>query len=130
VTVLKPGKERVDHQPAPEGDAFRFDFPDTRYAGVYTVDFGGSRGKTDYCVTLDTHESDLERISKAELDAAVPDNPFVFVKSAEELKTAIGRGETGAALWKALVYAALALLLLEALLAKVFGAYRGIVKRS
>jgi len=130
VTVLKPGKERVERSPAPEGEAFRFDFPDTRYAGVYTVDFGGSKGKMDYCVTLDTRESDLERISKAELDAAVPDNPFVYVKSPEELRTATSRGETGTSIWKALVYATLGLLLLEALLAKVFGAHRGIVKRN
>jgi len=129
VSVINPRRERVEHQPAPEGDAFRFDFPDTRYAGVYTVDLD-AEAKTEYCVRLDTRESDLERISRTELDGLVPGNPFVFVSGPEELKAAVARADVGASVWKSLVYAVLALVLLELLLAKIFGSRRGVVRRK
>ncbi len=130
VTVSTPRGEKLDHQPAPEQNAFRFEFSDTRTVGVYTVAFGGSRGNCDWCVSLDTRESDLERLSKADFDKLVPDHPFVFVDDPDNLRAASGRVESGAQLWKTLIYVALGLMLLELFLARYFGTQRGIVKKG
>jgi hypothetical protein len=89
-----------------------------------------ARGKTDYCVSLDTAESDLARISKTELDVVLPDNPFVFVADPDELRAVAGKIEGGAQVWKTLVWTALVLMLLETLLARFFGSHRGIRKKG
>ena len=130
VSVVTPRKERVERKPVPRGDAFRFEFPDTRHAGVYTVAFGGSKGTVDYCVALDVRESDLDRVTPEELDTLLPGHPMVFVGAPERLGAALRGVRAGAAAWKSLLYAVLALLLLEALLARFFGSHRGIVRRT
>jgi len=129
VTVTTPRGDKLEHQPAPEGGAFRFEYPDTSAVGVYSVDFGGTRGKVDYCVALDTRESDLARLAMSDIDRMLPDNKIRFVSDPEELRVASGRLESGAQLWKTLIYAALVLMIAELLLARVFGSRRGIVRK-
>jgi hypothetical protein len=130
VEVAGPTHKSVKVSPAPEGDAYRLDYADTGRAGVYAVDFGGSKGKAAYAVTLDTRESDLARTSPRELDAVLGDNPIRFVSSVNELHSAAEKVQTGSSLWKAFVLTVLGMAVLESILATLFGRRRGVIGKK
>jgi len=125
VSVTNPNKEILEHQPEEDTEGYVLKFDKTLVSGMYTVDYDSEKPKAEYCVMLDTRESDLRRMTQGELEEALGPEAFVFVDDPGDLRAAAAEAESGTSIWKTLVYSVLTLMLLEALLAKVFGSRRG-----
>ncbi|HUU43784.1 MAG TPA: hypothetical protein VMX57_08390, partial [Planctomycetota bacterium] len=128
VTVTTPDREVLEYQPEEDAEGYVLKFDRTRVAGMYTVDFDSERKKTDYCVMPDTREGDLRRITREDLETVLGPDAFALIDDPGELRAAAAEAESGTSLWKTLVYAVLTLMLVEVLLAKVFGCRRGRVR--
>ena len=122
--IQTPDGPAQEIRPRTEGDETGWTYEDTTDSGIYTVQFGSPLARTEsYAVNVDTVESDLAKLTPEELrDEVLPDVPFVCQTSwdaGDEEPVAPIRRSGGLA--KALLYAALVLLLVETFLAWRFG---------
>lgn len=129
--TVAPGKkdeQDVDTvQLVPDGDDNTYSYKSTETSGVYQVDFGPPLSKREvFAVNLATRESDLTKLEESELAAEVlPGVNYAHWTGRQDLDdtpvTQIGKRNE---LHLMLLYAVLALLFVETLLAWKFGHHR------
>lgn len=100
-------------------------FPKTDRAGNWEMkEIGKGSGNAiaeSFAVNLQTAESDLTPMHPSELTRLIPDARFHVVDNPDNLRAAIQKSRLGIELWRHLIGAAMALVLLEAWLAQKFG---------
>jgi hypothetical protein len=98
-----------------------FSYAATERAGLYRIGLSGEDLAEAFAVNLPPGESDLASAQERQVRAAVGEVPVQFARGTDDLTTVVSRSRRGIEIWRALVYAALGLLFLEALLAQRFG---------
>ncbi len=89
-------------------------------AGFYRLEVPG--GTTDrLAVNRNVAESNLRSLDQKGLRSRLPGREWIWVAPAEDLLAAITRARQGVELWRHALLAALALMVLESMLAQVFG---------
>lgn len=122
VTVVTPAGQAVTAKLQPAGGISRFHFEQTDLAGRYEVRIGPPLAlDSAFAANTDPAESDLTKLDRAGLAAALPGWNFLYLTNSKELSedaSSVGRrGE----LHRPLLYGLLILLLVESLLAWKFG---------
>lgn len=124
LVVQRPDGRREPVRPRTLSGFSSWSYADTGLSGVYIAEFGPPISRSDaFAVNVDTVESDLTRISPEDLrDQVWPGVPFIHQTTWQDLEEEpAGRISRPNALPKALLYAVLAMLLVETLLAWRFG---------
>ncbi len=124
LTMQRPDGRREEVRLSAQPGASTWSYSDTGISGVYTAQFGPPVSRSElFAANVDPAESDLTRITQEQLRNEVwPDVPFVLQTSWENLDDPpVGRMERANRLAKGLLYAVLALLFGETLLAWRFG---------
>jgi hypothetical protein len=121
-SIVTPKGQTVTARLTPSGGASQLHFEQTELSGPYQVRLGPPVGaESSFAANPDPAESDLAKLDRAGLEQRLPGWNFVHMTNASELAqsaTSVGRrGE----LHRPLLYGALALLLVESLLAWKFG---------
>jgi hypothetical protein len=121
-SIVTPKGQTVAARLTPSGGASQLHFEQTELSGPYQVRLGPPVGaESSFAANPDPAESDLAKLDRAGLEQRLPGWNFVHMTNASELAqsaTSVGRrGE----LHRPLLYGALALLLVESLLAWKFG---------
>ena len=125
VTVELPNKQTVIRRVPPSDDVGFFLFEQTNLSGGYQVSFGPPLATQEsFAVNVDSKESDLTKLEQDELRELLPSWRFLYLTNWQAIATGKSsvtqnRGE----LHRYLLYAALALVFLESLLAWKFGHY-------
>ncbi len=120
--VTRPDNARTQAKLKPAGDVSLFHFEETDLSGPYRVRYEPpGAGDSTFSADPDPAESDPAKLEKAGLSEAVPGWKFTYLTNWKDLTgnaTSIGRhGE----LHRPLLYAVLALLIVESILAWKFG---------
>ena len=126
VVVTNPEGDLSEMMPEPEGEGFLFRYNDTWRAGMYTVEFGGTRGRAVYAVNLDARESDLTRTEQKDLEEALPEARLNYVEDATSLAKTVEQESTSRPFWRPILYTVLGIMLLESVLAHYFGNRSGV----
>jgi len=124
LVIQRPDGLREPVKPRTEAGFSTWSYSDTGISGVYIAEFGPPISRCDaFAVNVNTVESDLTRITPEELrDQVWPGVPFIHQTTWQDLEEEpVGRISRPSALPKALLYAVLAMLLMETLLAWRFG---------
>jgi len=118
---LPDGREQtLSIRSAAEGREWSFD--GTEQSGVYAVRFDGSEAESLFAVNVDTIESDLDKLTEAQLREEIwPGVTFDYRTTWEEATTATIGPRAGLA--RGLLVGVLVLLLAETLLGRRFGHY-------
>lgn len=120
VTITGPGGGRRTLKPEVDARGASVTLPAPEQAGFYRLSIPG--GTQDVlAVNLDPAESDLRILDQAALRRLLPLPALVWVGINEDLVSALARSRTGVELWRPLLIAAVLLLLLETMLAQLFG---------
>ena len=133
LTVTTPGGGRVKVTPVLEaGKEPRLEFRDTEEPGTYrleyvfraasAIDASTKKLAELFAVNVDARESDLRRISQAEIENRYPELELHYAPSFSAGLEVSDRPPEGE-IFKALLFAVLALLFLETFLARRFGDY-------
>ena len=130
VLVTDPQGDVIPVLPEPTGQTYLFRYTGTPWAGVYSVDFGGTRGRALYAATLDTSESDLERTDQSELDGATKFKRFVYVMDPTNLARTVELAATSRPIWREILFVVLGIMLLESILAQRFGSRTGVRRKT
>jgi len=122
VTVVAPGGESTPLKLRADGDVARLHYEGTDLAGVYQARLGPPvAANSSFAANPDPAESDPARLDQTGLREALPGWSFAYLDDGQSLipdAAAVGRrGE----LHRHLLYAVLALILIESLLAWRFG---------
>lgn len=122
VDVTRPDNAKARSRVKPAGDVSLFHFEETDLSGAYRVRYEApASGESTFSADPDPAESDPAKLEKAGLAEAVPGWKFTYLTNWKDLTgnaTSIGRhGE----LHRPLLYAVLALLTIESILAWKFG---------
>ena len=125
VEVVRPDDTRVAARLQPAGDVSLFHFEETDLAGLYRARFAAPLGTESlFAANIDPRESDPAKLDRSGLAEAVPGWKFTYLTNWKDLSqsaTSVGRrGE----LHRPLLYALLAMLLIESTLAWWFGHHR------
>jgi hypothetical protein len=120
--VTRPDNAKAQVKLKSAGDVSVFHFEDTDLSGAYRVRYeGATAADATFSADPDPAESDPAKLEKAGLGEAVPGWKFTYLTNWKDLTgnaTSIGRhGE----LHRPLLYAVLALLIVESILAWKFG---------
>jgi uncharacterized membrane protein len=129
--LLRPGEsEPVALEPNSSAGLLAVTYARTDRAGVYELTLptngpakpeGGPEHSVQYfAVNVPTRESDLRRLSEAELRKAFPEFQFGYQRGGIRRASA-PPADQGGELWRSLAYALFGLLLLESILAQRFG---------
>lgn len=130
VNIKRPDGQRTIQSPQRiEGEErHRLTYENTEMPGIYTVDFVGSPDNRQlyFSVNVDTAESDLSKLGKDELNAALPALKITSLESKllRERVSDGSRGTEGNEHWREALYCVLGILVLESVLAMVFGRRR------
>ncbi len=121
VRLTRPGGASQVLRTAMGPEGVVFTYADTSRAGIYHVALGGD-GKSDaFAVNRSAQESDLSWANEARIGGALGSTKTQFARGSDDVLATVRRGRHGVEVWRGLVWSALALLLLEALLARRFG---------
>ena len=131
VQLLRPGDSKpVVLAATASGGLLAVTYDVTDRAGVYELSLQGDvqgkaadrldRRQDFFAVNVPARESDVRRISEAELRRAFPGFDFEYQRGGVRRAPAAAPGE-GGELWRSLAYALLGLVLLESILAQRFG---------
>jgi len=125
VNVVRPDDARVDGKLGPGGDVSLFHFEDTDLAGLYRAKFAAPLDTESlFAANPDPSESDPAKLDRAGLLEAVPGwKPTVLTNWRDLSQSATSVGRRGE-LHRPLLYALLAMLLVETLMAWWFGHHR------
>ncbi len=93
----------------------------TGYAGIYTFGVAGKPISDAFALNLPSDESDLRGLKNSQVAAELGSSQTQFAHSSEDIMTVVRRNRRGAELWRMMLFIALPLLFLEALLAQRFG---------
>jgi len=108
-------REEVAVQPGSEGDRFFIDFEETNYPGFYSIEGGGVSAL--FAVNPDTEESNPAPLSLDEAEASLPEEA-TLVPPGVRLDRPVSEARYGRELWWELVWLALALAVVELVLAR------------
>jgi len=120
-----PEESEIGLALVPEGDGAVLRWDRTDRAGVYRLRLRRSDGGEQQrlvAVNVDPRESDLSVADEQDLRRAMPEIPFAYVTSTEQVAELEEAG--GKELWRGLLAAGLAVLLVEQVLAFAFGRRR------
>lgn len=122
VTVTVPGGRSVPSKLSPSGGVSLLHFEDTELSGPYLVKVGPPLPtESTFAANPDPAESDPAKLDRAGLAAAVPGWKFDYMTNWKELTGNAGAISRRGELHRQLLYALLALLLIESFLAWRFG---------
>lgn len=93
----------------------------TDRAGVYRVTLGDGTASDAFAVNLAPAESDLRWADESRIRAALGGATTLFARGSDDVLAVVRRGRHGFEVWRMLVWGALGLLFIEALLARRFG---------
>jgi hypothetical protein len=123
-TVVTPKGQAVDTKLKAAGGVSQFHFEQTELAGAYQVRIGPPLGvESSFAANTDPAESDLAKLDEAVLGDLLPGWKFIYVHPSdwrELTRDAASVGRRGE-LHRPMLYAVLALLLVESILAWKFG---------
>lgn len=117
VVVTGPDGGSEQHRTALREGEVVLDVPGLERLGFHEFAVGDRPGRP-LAVNPDAAESDVRSSSPAELASALSDLPVTIVESGSNVAASIERARIGRELWKYLLAAALAALLLESIVAK------------
>jgi len=125
VEVIRPDDARVAAKLQPAGDVSLFHFEDTDLSGLYRAKFAAPLATESlFAANPDPAESDPAKLDKAGLFGAVPGwNPTYLTNWRDLSQSATSVGRRGE-LHRPLLYALLAMLLVESVMAWWFGHHR------
>ncbi|MCS6777257.1 MAG: hypothetical protein RMJ43_16100, partial [Chloroherpetonaceae bacterium] len=100
-----------------------FTYTGTTQAGVYRVSVAGGRSQDAFAVNLTPEESDLTSADpeKTAQQSGVAASRFTVVDNPAQIQASVQRSRYGAEVWRGLVWVLIALLFIEAWLARWFG---------
>ena len=131
VRILRPDGQPTIQAPREikgEEARFRLSFDNTEMPGVYTVELSDlpSKPRTYFAVNVDASEGDPMRLAADDLKEALPGLKVkqLTVDALREVVSGSGRGAGANEYWRSVIYAVLALMLLESTLAMLFGRRR------
>lgn len=96
-------------------------FTHTGYAGIYSFSIAGKPVSDAFALNLPSDESDLRGLSNSQIASKLGSNRTQFAHSSEDIMSVVRRNRRGAELWRLMLFIALPLLFLEALLSQRFG---------
>lgn len=129
VRIMRPdGQPTIQSPQEIKGEErFRLSYNNTQKPGIYTVEFTDSPSKRSlyFAVNIDAREGNLEKLSVEEMREALPGLKIRLMDN-EEFNEATESAQAGGAneFWKMALTAVLALLVLESVLAMMFGRRR------
>jgi hypothetical protein len=131
-TIVNPRQTRTEIAPVRAGEhAFHVSYSQTFEAGLYGLERDPQEGETQptlltwYSVNVDPEEGFVERMTESELRTMFPQFRFTYVEHGSQGgDTQIEVKAPASNIWKYLIGAVLALLILETVMAQVFGAKR------
>lgn len=118
--LRRPDGVMAPVKPEKAGDRSIVEYADTRKPGVYTLK-AESAPDIHFVVQPDVGESDLDRLSEAELDDVAEKLGASVVRSAGEFRKLDRDRRFGTEIWRELFWAVLALLFLEMVLQQWIG---------
>ncbi len=121
VSVTTPDGKTFSVRPAVDAVGCRVTVDQTRAAGFYEMTVGDGESEDTFAVNRRIEESYLKSLDEKALRERMPSLLAGWVRSDEDLLTALTRSRYGMELWRPLLIAALCCLLLESFLAQKFG---------
>lgn len=123
VRIADPDHKVASQNSVLDSRGVTFTYSATSRAGVYTVAVPGSNTSDAFAVGLNTAESNLTAGDPATAISAsgVPSAKFTVAKSPTQLRTTVNRARYGVEIWRSFIWAIIPLLLMESLLAQLFG---------
>lgn len=122
VNVLTPDKRTLATRLRAEGSVSQLHFEETEISGPYQVKIGPPLAQESlFAVNPNPSESDPLKLDRAGLAAAVPGWNFAYLTNWKELANNAGAVSRRGELHRPLLYGVLVLLLLESVLAWLFG---------
>jgi hypothetical protein len=120
VTVTEPSGAQASLKPSVEERGAVVTVEHPQAAGFYRL--AVEQGSRDvFAVNRDTAESDLKSLDQAALKRLLPVRAWTWIGLNEDLLSALSRSRQGIELWRHLLLAALGLMVLETMLAQLFG---------
>jgi hypothetical protein len=120
ISIAGPDGDRVTLKPMVDERGATVTLESPGRAGFYRLAVDG--GTQDvFAVNRDTSESDLRSLNQAGLKKLLPVREWTWIGLNEDLLSALTRTRQGVELWRHLLLAALALMVLETMLAQLFG---------
>ncbi len=100
-----------------------FSYGATQQSGVYKIAVQGSATQDAFAVGLPTGESDLTPTDPAQAatQAGIAGNRMTVANTPAQLQFSVAKARYGAEVWRPLIFAVIALLFLESMLAQLFG---------
>ena len=100
-----------------------FSYGATQSSGVYKIAVQGSATQDAFAVSLPTAESDLTATdpTQAATQAGVPATRLAVANTPAQLQASVSKARYGAEVWRPIIFAVIALLFLESMLAQLFG---------
>ena len=131
VSIALPGGKLVASKLQTAGGVSLLHFEDTELSGPYQVKIGPPLAlESTFAANPNPSESELEKLDRASLAAAVPGWNFAYLTNWRELTNNAGDVSRRGELHRPLLYALLAFLLLESFLAWRFGHHSPTPARS
>ncbi|MGV3720822.1 MAG: BatA domain-containing protein [Actinomycetota bacterium] len=120
VVVTTPGGAQTTVKPVVDERGATVTVDQPQRAGFYRL--AVDQGTQDlFAVNRDTAESDLRSLDQAALKRLLPVAEWTWISLNEDLLAALSQARQGVELWRYLLLAALACLVLETMLAQLFG---------
>jgi hypothetical protein len=120
VTVQEPGGASTTLKPLVDQRGALVTLENPRSAGFYELAVAGGT-KDTFAVNRDTAESDLRGMDQDSLKRLLPVREWTWIKLDEDLVSALNQSRQGIELWRHLLLTALVLMVLETMLAQLFG---------
>jgi len=120
VTVTDPAGDKSTLKPVVDERGALVTLEKPKSAGFYRMAVDG--GTSDvFAVNRNTGESDLKSLDQSALKRLLPVREWTWINLDEDLVTALNQSRTGVELWRHLLLAALGLMVLETMMAQLFG---------
>ncbi len=116
--IETPDGKSVQVIPQLGDGTFKISFKETRQPGIYTL-YGEDRLLARWPVNPDPAESNLATVDRGQLGQMIGEKTFVMVQNQEAIFSAIQNSRYGQELWRYFVAAALLVLVIEMLIARV-----------
>jgi hypothetical protein len=121
VTVSTPTGDRTTIKPLVDERGATVTLDNPQAAGFYHLAVAGGGSQDVFAVNRDVAESDLRSLDEASLRRLLPTRSWLWVGLNEDLLSALTRSRQGVELWRYLLTAALLVMVLETMLAQLFG---------
>ncbi len=123
VKITRPDGKTATQNSQMDAGGVSFVYNDTGAAGIYTISVVGSKTTDAFAVGLPTDESNLAVADPraAAIESGVPGGVLTVATSPSQLQTSVRKSRYGTEIWRPFIWAVLALMFLESLLANLFG---------